>query len=54
MAFRDAHRRSKMTEADWDAVAKKLNHSYRLLHEALIGKTPSSVAISPGAGGQGG
>ncbi len=38
MAFRDAHRNSKMTDGDWDIVKGKLIHSYRLLHEALIGK----------------
>lgn len=35
MAFRDAHRRSTMTEADWQVVREKLTESYRLFHLAL-------------------
>ncbi len=40
MAFRDSHRRSRMTDADWNVVTEKLIRSYRLLHEALIGPRP--------------
>lgn len=47
MAFRDAHRHSKMSDSDWNIVAEKLTRSYHLLHEALIGKLPDSVAVSP-------
>lgn len=54
MAFRDAHRTSGMTEADWDVVAGKLTRSYRLLHDALVGGGPDRAAASPGSPQQGG
>lgn len=54
MAFRDAHRKSRMNDADWGIVTEKLTRSYRLLHEALIGKEQNDVAIAPSVGKQDG
>lgn len=42
MAFRDRHRKSGMTEADWLTVKSSLTESYRLFHQAAISDKQAS------------